>query len=1012
MVHQSFEVGKIPGTPSSILSDITVLYVDDDPEMTRLFKRFLEKRSPLRVITAGSGPEVLDLISQNSCDVVVSDYQMPGMNGIELLQEIRRSSSLPFILFTGKGREEVVMEAINNGATFYLQKGGDPQTLYAELVHKIKAAVGNRRGELALRESEEKFRLLFNTARDGILIFKDDRIIEGNSQASVLFGINSGELTSLSVYDLSPDVQPDGMSSSEKWESCIAGVIGGVPSAIYWKFRRPDGGLFDAEAGLNRIDLDGTASIQAIIRDITDRLLAEEELSRKNAELNAAYEKILSSEEERGAYLIELESNQKKLIESERRYRELADLLPQIVYECDLNGVITYVNRQGFRTFGYPEGQLPVDLSVMNLVIPEDRVRALENMAQFPISSSSDPHEYRAFRHDGTIIPVVIYSAPIVKDEVLTGFRGIVLDISEQKRIEKAIRESERLFANVIDFLPDATFVINNEGMVIAWNRAMEQLTGFPASDFLGKGDYVYAVPFYGVARPILIDLVLKGDKQYEILYANISRIGNTIVGETFILTHADGSRYLWAAASPLWDSQGNVVGAIESIRDITDRKRAEEELVRAREDLERRVDERTTELTLVNSALNSEIEERILAETALRESQDRYQRLVDLSPNGIIVHDGMTILFINPAGSRLLGTPEPNTIIGWKISGIFYPDLIDKFRSLIESPEKWGDSTFTSEEELIRSDHSNVAVEISAAPIVFLARPAVLIMTRDITGRKHAEEQLQRYADEMADKNKELDFLANQLIDINQDLDKRVKERTDQVIRLMKQKDEFITQLGHDLKTPLTPLRALLPSLIEEEDDPETRESLAVLLRSVHSIQEQTEKILMIARLNRENVEVKSEPVLILPILLDSLQNHRISIDKKELNVSIEVSNDLSLLFSSEDAEIVFDNLIGNAAKYSLQGGSISIRSCEKDDQICILVGDEGIGLTEEEIGHVFEEFYMADSSRHDRTSSGLGLAIVRRLVGLYRGTVHVKSEGKGKGTMFYVCLPAPSTP
>ena len=559
----------------------------------------------------------------------------------------------------------------------------------------------------------------------------------------------------------------------------------------------------------------------------------EEELLRKNAELSVAFEELLATEEERRKYLIELEANQIKIRESEQRYRELADLLPQIVYECDLQGFMTYVNRQGFLTFGYPEGHLPPGFNVVDLIIPEDRQRALENMATIPTSEKSAPNEYHAYRQDGSNIPVLIYTSPIYKEEKVVGFRGIVLDISEQKRSEREIRESEQRLSNVIDFLPDATFVIDKTGTVIAWNRAMEQFTGYSADEVLGKGDHFYAIPFYGTARPILIDLALKNDSDVEKKYFSISRNGETVVGESSMCTLDGVTRYLWAASSPLRDSQGEIVGAIESIRDITTWKLTEEALVKSREELERRVIERTGELTRVNSILRSEIEERKYAENALCESQDRYRRLVDLSPDAVFVYDGNDVLFINPAGVRLLGIDESLKGEGKNVSEFIHPDFLEKFRSLVYNPEEHTHFPLNAEEEFSRPDRSKVIVEVSSAPIVFQASPAVLIVARDITGRKKTEEQLRRYATEMADKNKELDFLANQMIEINQDLDRRVKKRTEQVLKLMKQKDDFINQLGHDLKTPLTPLRALLPSLIEEEENQTTKEALAVLLRS-----------------------------------------------------------------------------------------------------------------------------------------------------------------------------------
>jgi PAS domain S-box-containing protein len=134
---------------------IHVLYVDDEPDLLVLGKIFLEKSGVLTVETATSAHQALEMLEQYPYDAVVSDFQMPEMNGITLLKQIRaETGNLPFILFTGKGREEVVIEALNNGADFYLQKGGDPKSQFIELHHKIIQAVKQR-------ESDEKI-LFFN----------------------------------------------------------------------------------------------------------------------------------------------------------------------------------------------------------------------------------------------------------------------------------------------------------------------------------------------------------------------------------------------------------------------------------------------------------------------------------------------------------------------------------------------------------------------------------------------------------------------------------------------------------------------------------------------------------------------------------------------------------------------------------------------------------------------------------------------------------------------------------
>ena len=131
---------------------ITVLYVDDEPGLLELGKIFLEQNGSFSVTTTESGSSALRILKGMTFDAIVSDFQMPEMNGITLLREIRSTSDIPFILFTGKGREEVVIDAINNGADFYLQKGGDPATQFAELGHKILQATSRHQAERALHK--------------------------------------------------------------------------------------------------------------------------------------------------------------------------------------------------------------------------------------------------------------------------------------------------------------------------------------------------------------------------------------------------------------------------------------------------------------------------------------------------------------------------------------------------------------------------------------------------------------------------------------------------------------------------------------------------------------------------------------------------------------------------------------------------------------------------------------------------------------------------------------------
>jgi PAS domain S-box-containing protein len=200
--------------------------------------------------------------------------------------------------------------------------------------------------------------------------------------------------------------------------------------------------------------------------------------------------------------------------------------------------------------------------------------------------ATTDPNftsqvEHRIIRADGTE-GVIAVRFGIIKDSEGRTIRtyGANQDITDRKRTEDALRESKQRLANIIDFLPDATFAVDREGKVIAWNRAVEEMTGISKDDMLDRSGYAYAVPFYGEARPILIDLVNQHQKEIESKYSNILRKGDQIIAEntTPMLNQGKGAT-LWGIASPLYDSSGSIVGAIESVRDITDRKREQEEL-------------------------------------------------------------------------------------------------------------------------------------------------------------------------------------------------------------------------------------------------------------------------------------------------------------------------------------------------------------------------------------------------------------------------------------------------
>ena len=253
----------------------------------------------------------------------------------------------------------------------------------------------------------------------------------------------------------------------------------------------------------------------------------------------------------------------------------------------------------------------------------EDAREFMEIISRIFKMGQAIQHEHKSERDDKYFLRSL---SPVKDPEGRTIAVTVVSkDITKRKQAEEALRESERRLSDIIDFLPDATLAINRKGNVIAWNRAIEEMTGVKADDMVGKGDFEYALPFYGVRRPILIDLVLKPDKKTERNYYSVfKKEEDQLIVETWVPALKDNRAFLWAKASPLYDSKGRIVGAIESIRDITERKQAEEMLEKREVELEAK----TNELEDLNAALRvllkqreedrNELEQKVLSNVKL----------------------------------------------------------------------------------------------------------------------------------------------------------------------------------------------------------------------------------------------------------------------------------------------------------------------------------------------------------------------------------------------------------
>jgi len=438
----------------------TLLYVDDEPDLLEVGKLFLEQSGQFSVDTITSAPAALALLNSKTYDAIISDYQMPELDGIEFLKKIRTSgNTIPFILFTGRGREEVVIQALNEGADFYLQKGGEPVSQFAELAHHVRQSI-------------------------------------------------------------------------------------------------------------------------------------------------------------------------------------------------------------------------------------------------------------------------------------------------QQRRAEASIRDHERREADIINFLPDATVAIDTKGIVIAWNRAIEDMTGIPANCMLGRGNYEYALPFYGERRPTLIDLIFLPPDEIGNQYSNIVRDGTMLAAETTLPRLRGEPRTLWAKASLLYDQDGSIIGAIEAVRDITERKATEEGLRKAHDVLEDRVHQRTADLYAANLQLQKEIDTRKQTDSALVESEERFRTLIEKAPEAILLFDMELDRYIeaNAKAEQLFGCSRQQLLDSGP-QQFYRPDQSDgrPFRETVPEHRKQvlAGADLVFERRIQNAKGEDLIVEVRLVHLPSSTKKLIRSSFIDITERKRVEEAL-----------------------------------------------------------------------------------------------------------------------------------------------------------------------------------------------------------------------------------------------------------------------------
>jgi len=508
----------------SKVNPIRVLHVDDDAACLQISKLMLEEMDNcFDVDWACSVKEATAKLATNIYDVILSDYDMPQENGLDFLRELREQENrIPFVLFTGKGREEVAVQALNLGANGYVNKQGDTETVYGELAYCIKNAFAYRKAELDLKASEAKYHELVDRLPEMVLEIDDKgRIVFANRRVFELTGYFAEDFDD--DFDANRLVAPEDVERSRR--NMKEMFAGNIRQSSEYTFLKKDGTRFPVLLTSVPV-MKGNKPVGArgIVVDLTERKKAECILARnqtllesivnstkdliwsvteedfllltfnnalndyfirtqglqlqtgmttgimptkeREEQLRALYRKTLDQgpftveyttlKDPRvleltfsvlkhqdkpfaiavfGKDITERKKAEAALLESENKYRELANLLPEIIFEVDAEANMTFANARAFELTGYSKKDLERGINAFSIIAPEDTEKAKADVITVLSGNTLHAAEYSLVRKDGTQFPVSMSTSPIVREGRVIGARGIAFSLTHRRNL-------------------------------------------------------------------------------------------------------------------------------------------------------------------------------------------------------------------------------------------------------------------------------------------------------------------------------------------------------------------------------------------------------------------------------------------------------------------------------------------------------------------------------------------------------------------------------------------------
>ena len=509
-----------------------------------------------------------------------------------------------------------------------------------------------RRQSVQITTSELRYRTLFESANDAIFILSDGKYVECNSMALHMFGCeHSSQIIGHHPWEFSPRTQPDGRESKEKAKRISDETVKGTPQRFYWKHLKLDGTEFDAEISLNCLRINGEMLIQAMVEDITERKRVEEALDLQISALESAANSIVIT---------------------------------------DAKGAIQWANQAFSKMTGYNVDEIVgKNPRFLKSGLQEDAFYAV--LWETILSGEVWHGEIINKKKDGTIYDEEMTITPVKRrDGKICNYVAVKQDVTQRKKAQRLLSESEARFRAVVANSYDAVLFVDAVGTIKYLSPSYERISGYRAEELEGRSALQLIHP--------------KDLRSVRDSFSALKEMSGTTIMQYRVVAKDGTCRWVEATGYNLLGDP-NVKAIVANIRDITESRRAEEDL---------------------------------------RESEKRYRNLVEVSPDAILIHQDYKVVFANPAAAKLLGVETRDEILGRSLFDAIHPEqhtwIHERYRRMVEEnkPLEFG------ELRLIRVDGRAIDAESATIPTAWKGRAAAQVVIHDLSERKKAEAALQ----------------------------------------------------------------------------------------------------------------------------------------------------------------------------------------------------------------------------------------------------------------------------